>query len=68
MKTKKIPNSKELEKAFVSIEQGIKRGSVNTVICAVCGCIVNFKKQSPACSHLQELFDDIKKDPEYKKW
>jgi Fe2+ or Zn2+ uptake regulation protein len=47
------PNKEELEKAFVAFESHDFK--VNTVICTVCGRIVNIHEKQKPCKHLKEL-------------
>ena len=54
MKKVKLYNLEELAKAFASIEKHDL--VVNTIICTVCGCLVNFNnKSSVCCEHLKKL-------------
>ena len=43
----------DLIKAFSAIEQHDLE--VNTIICTVCGCVVNFEEKTPICEHLIEM-------------
>jgi hypothetical protein len=52
----KNPSPEELAEAFASIE--LPDLKVNTVICTVCGCIVNFTTKDPVCIHLKELANE----------
>jgi len=44
----------EIIQAFTTIEKSNLK--INTIVCSICGCVVNFKNKDPICSHLKNQF------------
>jgi rubrerythrin len=59
LKSSMFYNHKRIDNRVDKLEKRGWKQYLDTIICAVCGCVVNFKEKTPICEHLREMVQGL---------